>query len=200
MQTARTVFADRGHDAATVREIADACSVTVPVLYQHFASKSDLYVALLEEGGEQLIDHVLSAPQQGTPEQFLRSTVEAFFGWVEEHPGHWRLIFRDAAADREVAAAQSALFVRARDAIAGLFALTPSWALSNDVEQSRGREMLAQLTMSALNGLAAWWWDNRDVPREQVVGTAMDLLWSGISALGRGGAFEAEQAESEEDA
>ena len=58
--------------------------------------------------------------------------------------------------------------------------------------------MLAQLTMSALNGLAAWWWDNRDVPREQVVGTAMDLLWSGIAALGRGGPFEAAHAEPQE--
>lgn len=58
--------------------------------------------------------------------------------------------------------------------------------------------MLAQLTMSALNGLAAWWWDHRDTPREQVVGTAMDLLWSGISALGRGGPFEPEQAQKED--
>lgn len=167
---------------------------------QHFASKSHLYVAILEEGGEQLIAAVVSTPQQGTPEQFLHGTFESFFGWVEEHPGHWRLIFRDAAADPVVAAAQTALFVRARRAIAGLFALTPSWALSSDVDQARAREMLAQLTMSALNGLAAWWWGNRDVPREQIVGTAMNLLWSGISALGRGGPFETEQAETKEDA
>jgi len=190
MEAACQVFADRGHDAATVREIAGVAGVTVPVLYQHFASKSHLFIALLEEGGDQLIAHVVSAPRHETPEQFLRSTFDAFFGWVEEHPGQWRVIFRDAAADPVVAAAQSALFVRARDAIAGLFALTPSWALSTEVEQSRGREMLAQLTMSGLNGLAAWWWDNQDAPREQVVGTAVDLLWSGIAALGRGGSFE----------
>jgi len=194
VQAAYGVFADRGHDAATVREIARAAGVSVPVLYQHFASKSDLHVALLEEGGRQLIAHVVCAPREGTPEQFLRATCEAYFGWVEEHPSQWRLMFRDAAADPVVAAAQGRLFTRARDAIAGLFALTPLWALSTDVDQRRGREMLAQLTVFGLNGLAAWWWDNRDVPREQVVGTAMDLLWSGISALGRGPAFEASRA------
>jgi len=191
MDAARQVFADRGHEAATVREIAGVAGVSVPVLYQHFESKSQLHVALLQEGGDQLIAQVASVPPEGTPEQFLRRTLDAFFGWVEEHPGQSRVIFRDAAADPVVAAAQSALFVRARDAIAGLFALTPSWELSSEIGQRRGREMLAQLTLFGLNGLAAWWWDNPDVPREQVVDTAMDLLWTGISALGRGGPFEA---------
>lgn len=140
MDGAGQVFADRGHDVATVREIASAAGVTVPVLYQHFESKSHLYVALLEEGGEQLIRHVMSAPLQGTPEQFLRSTFEAFFGWVEEHPGQWRLIFRDAAADPVVATAQSALFTRARDAIAGLFAMTPAGrSAATSISSAAGR-------------------------------------------------------------
>lgn len=184
------VFAKRGHDAATVREIAAAAGVTVPVLYRHFASKGEVHVALLAEGGDELIAHVLAAPRQGTPEEFLRSTCDAFFGWVEAHPDQWRLIFRDPAADGEVAAAQAALFARARDAIASLFALTPRWALSAGVDPDRGREMLAEVTVSGLNGLARWWWDNQDVPREDVVATAMDLLWSGISSLGRGGPFD----------
>lgn len=200
MQAAQGVFAERGHDAATVREIASAAGVTAPVLYRHFESKSQLHVAILEEGGEQLIAHVIAVQPRETPEQFLRSTFDAFFGWIEEHPAQWRLIFRDAAADPIVAAAQSALFARARDAIAGLFALTPAWALSTDVDRRRGRQMLAQLTMTGLNGLAAWWWDNRDVSRAQVVGTAMDLLWTGISALGRDSAFEAPDVGTKEDA
>jgi len=187
LDAACRVFAERGHDAATVREIAGAAGVTVPVLYQHFESKRALHVALLEEGGEHLIS-LVSAPKQGTPKDFLRSTCEAFFGWAQENPEQWRLIFR-AAADPIVAEAQLALFDRAREAIAGLFALTPRWQLSSAVEQDPAREMLAALTVSALNGLAAWWWEHQDVPRAQVVSTAMDLLWGGISTLGRGGPF-----------
>jgi len=194
------VFAERGHDAATVREIAGAAGVTVPVLYQHFDSKSALHVALLEEGGEQLIAHVESAPKTGTPEDFLRSTCEAFFSWVQDHPDQWRLIFRDAAADPIVAGAQLALFGRAREAIAGLFALTPRWQLSSGIEQGQAREMLAQLTVSGLNGLAAWWWEHREVARAHVVGTAVDLLWTGISALGRGGPFGDREPRRQEEA
>ncbi len=157
----------------------------MPVLYRHFASKRELHVALLREGGADLIAHVLAAPKQGTPEEFLRSTCDAFFGWVQAHPQQWRLIFSDTVADHEVASAQVALFARARDAIASLFALTPRWELSAEVDADRGREMLAEMTVSALNGLAGWWWENQDVAREDVVATAMDLLWGGISSLGR---------------
>ncbi len=57
-----------------------AAGVTVPVLYQHFDSKSALFVCILEKGGEQLIARVVSVAQEGTPEQFLRATFEAFFG------------------------------------------------------------------------------------------------------------------------
>lgn len=190
LDAACRVFAEHGHDAATVRDIAGAAGVTVPVLYQHFPSKAALHVALLEEGGEHLISHVLSLPAQDTPENYCRSTFESFFGWVQEHPEQWRLIFRDAADDPVVARAQMALFRRARDAIASLFALTPRWQLSSAVEQHQGREMLAELTVSALNGLAAWWWEHQQVPHAHVVSTAMDLLWDGISALGRGGPFD----------
>jgi len=194
LDAACRVFAERGHDAATVREIAGAAGVTVPVLYQHFDSKSALHVALLQEGGEQLISHVVSVPRQGTPEDFLRSSCEAFFTWVQEHPEQWRLIFRDAAADPIVAKAQLALFARAREAIVGLLALTPRWQLSSAIESDQAREMLAALTVSALNGLAAWWWEHQDVPRAHVVSTAMDLLWHGISTLGRDGPFEEPEA------
>ncbi len=87
----RRARARRGDGA----QIAAAAGVTVPILYRHFASKSALHVALLREGGDELIAHVLAVPRVGTPEEFLRSTCDAFFGWVEAHPDQWGLIFRD---------------------------------------------------------------------------------------------------------
>ena len=40
-------FAARGYDATTLDEIAAAAGVTKPILYRHFGSKQDLYLALL---------------------------------------------------------------------------------------------------------------------------------------------------------
>ena len=41
-------FAARGDDGAPVDEIAAAADVTKPVLYDHIASKRDLFVAVME--------------------------------------------------------------------------------------------------------------------------------------------------------
>ena len=44
---ASEVFVDRGYHAAGMDEIADRAGVSKPVLYQHFSSKLELYLAVL---------------------------------------------------------------------------------------------------------------------------------------------------------
>lgn len=46
---ARSLFANRGFDATSVRQIAEAVGVTVPALYYHFDSKRALLTALAED-------------------------------------------------------------------------------------------------------------------------------------------------------
>ena len=48
------VFARNGFHSTSMNDVADAAGVTKPVLYQHFDSKQDLYLALLEEAGNRL--------------------------------------------------------------------------------------------------------------------------------------------------
>ena len=43
LETAVPLFAAKGFEAVTTRELADACGVTEPVLYRHFPSKAALY-------------------------------------------------------------------------------------------------------------------------------------------------------------
>ena len=55
------VFARQGFHGTSMNDVADAAGVTKPVLYQHFASKRELYLALLEEVGRQLLDAIAKA-------------------------------------------------------------------------------------------------------------------------------------------
>ena len=48
-------FAEYGYQGTTTARLARAAGVTQPVLYQHFASKHDLFVALLEEVGKEVL-------------------------------------------------------------------------------------------------------------------------------------------------
>ena len=76
LDTATRVFAETGFHETTMALIAETAGVTKPVLYQHFASKRDLYLAVLEDVGERLRSAVLDAA--GTAES-PRAQVDAGF-------------------------------------------------------------------------------------------------------------------------
>ncbi|MGA2442940.1 MAG: TetR/AcrR family transcriptional regulator [Tepidisphaeraceae bacterium] len=46
IQVATKIFAKWGYNAATTAAIADAAGVTEPILYRHFASKQEMFVAI----------------------------------------------------------------------------------------------------------------------------------------------------------
>jgi hypothetical protein len=53
-------------------------------------------------------------------------------------------------------------------------------------ERRRGIHLIAQMLVGAAQTLANWWADNRHVPREQIVESAMDFAWLGLDRLSRG--------------
>lgn len=55
LDAAIACFAEYGYQGTTTARLARAAHVSEPVLYQHFASKHDLFVALLEEVGKEVL-------------------------------------------------------------------------------------------------------------------------------------------------
>jgi len=43
-----------------------------------------------------------------------------------------------------------------------------------------GLEMAAEVLRSGLGGLAIWWRDHPEVPRERIVATAVNAVWIGF--------------------
>lgn len=57
MSVATKLFALRGYEATTTAAIAEAAGVTEPILYRHFSSKQDLFVAIVREMSELTMRH-----------------------------------------------------------------------------------------------------------------------------------------------
>jgi AcrR family transcriptional regulator len=55
LDVAETLFAQQGYSGATTAQIAKAAGVTEPIIYRHFKSKRDLFVALIERTGERTL-------------------------------------------------------------------------------------------------------------------------------------------------
>jgi AcrR family transcriptional regulator len=173
-QAATEVFAERGYVGASVDEIARRSGVSAPVVYDHFASKAELHRRLLERHRDELValwrEHLLT---DESAEARVPRAIEAWARYVESHPYAWKMLFRDTSGDPEAAAVHRSVLDGSRAMLAPLVPGIPG-------------EMAAELVRSALTGLALWWQDHPQVPRSEIVATAMNVLWLGFERLGAG--------------
>jgi len=43
--------------------------------------------------------------------------------------------------------------------------------------------MTWEVIRAALQGLALWWYEHQDIPRDQIVTAAMNTLWTGLERM-----------------
>jgi AcrR family transcriptional regulator len=166
------VFAERGYHGASIDEIAKRSGVSPPVVYDHFDSKQDLYKRLLERHQTELLElWRVQLAGDDPPEPRIRRALEAWFDYIDEHPA-WLLVFRDAPPEL----ADFHREIRAR----GLASLSPLTARESLADTPAEVAIATELFRSAVAGVAIWWQENHDVPRDQVVGVIMNLLWQGF--------------------
>jgi AcrR family transcriptional regulator len=168
------LFGERGYDGARLDEIAAAAGVTKPVLYRHFDSKRDLYLALLARHRDDLPSFVEAIPEEGSAEARLRVGVELWLTYVEEHAYAWRMLFRDTGGGPEIAAFRREVQDRAREVL-----VTMLRSLERASIPEGELEPLAELLRSGMASLVLWWMDNPDAPRQTLV-DAIARVWSGL--------------------
>ena len=94
LDTAVRVFAETGFHETTMHQIAETAGVTKPVLYQHFASKRDLYLAVLEDVGDRVRAAVLDAAATATtPRGQVETGFQAYVQAVVDDRWGFRLLF-----------------------------------------------------------------------------------------------------------
>jgi AcrR family transcriptional regulator len=181
-KAATRVFAERGYEAATMQEIARAANVVASVIYDYYQSKQALYVALLEQHGRALIGETIHTSVDSDPRTELHSRIDAFLRAIEDDPFVWRLMFRDPPGNVEVGAVHTRVQTEASEAIgAALTAKASSNPLRGDPSEPVATAVLAEMIKSSLNGLAAWWWEHREIDRAVLTSVATALLWNGLA-------------------
>lgn len=94
LDAALRLFASKGFESASVRELAKIADVTRPTLYYHFGSKEGLYLELVERLCATVEDSILhSMVPQGTPRVQLRSFVLNILDSIIEDASKQRFFF-----------------------------------------------------------------------------------------------------------
>jgi AcrR family transcriptional regulator len=181
LDVSREVFVQLGYHAAAMDDIAERAGVSKPVLYQHFPGKLELYLALLEEGTEQLVASVRTA-LASTHENHERvdALVAAYFSFVDAPDGVFRLVFEsDLTQESAVRKRIDDANVRCAELVAQVIG-----------EETSLPDEEARLLGYGLIGLAqtaarAWLADGARVDREEAQAKAASLAWRGISGFPR---------------
>lgn len=183
LAAAKTEFVSQGYHAAAMDDIADRAGVSKPVLYQHFPSKLELYLALLGESADELVD-LVSRALHGTDDngERVHRAVEAYFSFVADNDQAYRLIFE---SDLRGQAQVERIVDRATDAC--IAAITDTITTDTGVDPERSRLLAAALVGLSQVSARYWLTQSTGVPRSEAIEMLSTLAWRGISRFPRQG-------------
>lgn len=100
LEGAERVFGLKGYDDATIVDITRASEVALGTFYVHFPSKRAIFEELVRERGRELRDTLREAAAGVTGRRFIEEAgLRAFFSWIAEHPGIYRVARRSSDGD-----------------------------------------------------------------------------------------------------
>jgi AcrR family transcriptional regulator len=172
------VFAERGYHTTSMNDVAEAAGVTKPVLYQHFASKRELYRELLEDIGGQLRETIAKATVDAEgPRQQIERGFAAYFGFVAEHSDAFQVLF-GAGTRRDEEFAQQARRVEesVAEMVAGLI------EIPGISEQQR--RLLGNGLVGLAEGAGRYWLHHGvDVDAGTLAAQVAQMAWAGLRGV-----------------
>ena len=179
LTAAQHVFVTNGYHSAAMDDIADRAGVSKPVLYQHFPGKLELYLALLEHHGNELVHRVRQAIES-TPDnkQRVRAAVGALYEFVDGEGQAFRLVFEsDLRGEPTVEQAVEGALSACIDAVAE--------AVTADAGLDHERARLLAVGLVGLSQVTARYWldAQHSIPKDEAVTLMSTLAWKGIAGF-----------------
>jgi len=173
------VFTAAGYHSAAMDEIADRANVSKPVLYQHFPSKLDLYLAVLDMHIDSLVFAIQKAIASNRENSSrVAATVEAYFGFIDSEGEAFRLLFEsDMNLEPQV---RERLNRMTYDCAAAVSAV-----ISIDTGLGKEESMMLAVGIIGTVQTTARHWLDRDgkIDRQRATELVMNLIWRGISGF-----------------
>ena len=123
LQSAAKLFAEKGFDATSVDDVAEAAGFSKGALYYNFASKDDLFEALVEESIAGMIAGLETALAGARTIEDKLAAMQRVLTEEERHSGGQQLeleVITQALRDRKLRRTVGKAYTRMRDAIASL--------------------------------------------------------------------------------
>lgn len=175
---ASSVFVDLGYHSAGMDEIAVRAGVSKPVLYQHFPSKMELYIAVLKSHVDSLLTGVRAALSSSTDNRDrVSAAVRAFFDFVDQDSQGYKLIFESDVMEPTVAERVEGAVDACVDVVYDLV------SQDSGLDVYRARMLAVGLVGASQVSARYWLYADRPIAKDDAVATTVQLLWSGLAGV-----------------
>ena len=193
-RVAAELFAGRGFDGTSVREIVQAAGVTQPMLYYYFGSKDGLGGEILRQAHrtfQETLDRS-GGGDRGDPIEQLAALLRAHCDFVRDNPSETRFFYAvilglgGKPRGVDVEAIRNDCIGRVRARIEGI---ARQGLLDSGVTDNVLMIVLGMINGYTVTKLDGW----RELPDDQELRTTVGLLWRGMGrTAGRAGPLRKE--------
>ncbi|WP_298241759.1 TetR/AcrR family transcriptional regulator [uncultured Bradyrhizobium sp.] len=172
------LFASKGFEGTSMRDIALACGISKSLLYHHFSNKDEIYARVAVGSTLELYLFVRDRIPDGAPSQkiraFMVATAEYFrryrWAWIASTTAFWNDPDRSRHKERLTRRDRFENFLR------GLIqeAIDAGEIRKVDVP------MTGRLILSSLNWMHRWYNPNKSATPEQIAEIFFDMIFNGL--------------------
>ena len=181
LESALEVFVAQGYHAAAMDDIAERAGVSKPVLYQHFPGKLDLYLALLDQSCDTIIDATREALEATVDnKQRVAATMQVFYDYVASAQGAFRLVFEsDLTNEQPVRERVDRVTTECSKVIAAV--------IHDDTGLPDAQSRLLAVSLVGMAQVSARYWldDPRGITQFDAAMLVSGLAWRGIRGYPR---------------
>ncbi|MBF4997321.1 TetR/AcrR family transcriptional regulator [Nocardia sp. BSTN01] len=180
LAAADEIFASNGFHGTCMDDVAAHAHVSKPLLYQHFPSKVELYLAVVQNHVDALVAAVRDALGVTTgSRQRVYAAVAAYFDFIDRNPHGYRLLFEaDPSVDPRVHRS-----IRAGNQ-ACIDAICAALLCGSELDPKRARVLAVGLAGASRVTARHWLKSGFTIPKQDAVETTVALCWGGLSAVG----------------
>lgn len=180
LDVAGFLFAQKGYDGTSMREIAEACDISKALLYHHFSGKQDIHTRVIVGSGERLLveveRHVAAA---SGPAERLRAFMVGAASFFDENRSAWSVSSSTFWNHGDHVARSEQLAQRDR------FEQLLRAIIADGIEQGvlRGdldAAMAGRLVLSSINWMHRWYDPAKAMRAGEIADTYYDMIFSGI--------------------
>ncbi|MDQ8730752.1 TetR/AcrR family transcriptional regulator [Bradyrhizobium sp. LHD-71] len=181
LSEAAQIFARKGYEGASMRDIAEACDISKSLLYHHFKSKEEIYSRVAVGATQELYVFVFErVPADKSPSEKIRAFMVATAEYFRRHRWAWiastTAFWNDPARHR-----QKERLIR-RDRYEKYLRSLIQEAIDAGEVRDMDVAMAGRLILSSLNWMHRWYNPAKSLKPEQIADLYFDMVFNGLHA------------------